>query len=142
MTMVPVLFLIFLTGLASACCPGSSKCCGDGCLWCCPGSYPQCEPGGKCCPSNTKFCNGKWCCPEKTTCTSIGCCPSGHPVPCGTKYCCIEGSTCVNGSCVGGKNIKNSSATVLNGHEAGKGKKMSKGILKYLRQQIKFFDEV
>lgn len=143
MTMVPVLFLIFLTGLSSACCPGKKTCCGKGCPRCCPEGYPECESGGKCCPKNNSLCNGKVCCDKSTTtCTSIGCCPTGYPVPCGTKTCCIKGSTCVNGSCVSSKNSKTSSAKVLNGHEAETGKIMTRNIGKYIRQQIKAFDEV
>jgi len=65
-----------------------------------------------------------------------------YPVPCGTKTCCIEGSTCVNGSCESSKNSKTSSAKVLNGHEAETGKIMTRNIGKYIRQQIKAFDEV
>jgi len=79
MTMVPILFLIFLTGLSSAC----KKCR-------CP-STSTCQVGGRYCPRGFPiFCGrGEGCCPPDNVC--IGnhkCCPSSFPLPCGNNRCC------------------------------------------------------
>jgi len=105
MTMVPVLFLIFLTGLSSfqipKRCPGvpGYMLCHNYPNRCCPNNMPLCVSYHKCCPEQyPSFCSGKYCCSYPDECTINGCCPRRYK-NCNRKYCCSPTTHCTSIGC-------------------------------------------